>query len=228
MSKPDVTSPEWVDWALEEMRRERAEAAEAAGLPSDSVPEAPASVAEVPEPAEVHRRRPVVGVVAAAVALAAVLAGGWWWLGQPDQDPDDRALSVAAGSRTGPPPSPVRLSAGDEHTVVRVLASGDLAVQQWVRSRGETRYRHDRLSGALELSGDNRALARLPQIVSGKGQYTIDFVGATILSLACTPLVEDALPVPCGADAGVKGWRVVRPAGLGDVRVMAQLDLTLG
>ena len=57
---------------------------------------------------------------------------------------------------------------------------------------------------------------------------TVDFVGATVLSLACTPLVGDALPVPCGADAGVKGWRVVRPAGLGDVQVMAQLDLTLG
>ena len=69
----------------------------------------------------------------------------------------------------------------------------------------------------------------LPRCVrGGAGPQTVDFVGATVLSLACTPLVGDALPVPCGADAGVKGWRVVRPAGLGDVQVMAQLDLTLG
>ena len=168
----------------------------------------------------------VIGPVVALVLLLA--AATWWWLGQPAERPDGQARSVAVLSTTGPPPSPVRLSAGEGHTVVRVLASGDVTVQQWVRSRGETRYREARLSGALELSGDNRALARLPQIVSGRGTQTVDFVGATVLSLACTPLIGDALPVPCGADAGVKGWRVVRPAGLGDVEVMAQLDLTLG
>jgi hypothetical protein len=217
-----------VDWALEELRRERAEAADAVNRTPDRAPVASASIAEEPDTGEVRRRRPVAGLVAAAVALVAALAGGWWWLGQPDADPDDQARTVAAGSTAGPPPSPVRLSPGGAHTVVRVLPSGDLAVRQWVRSRGETSYRHHRVSGALELSDDNRALARLPQVVSGKGPQTIDFVGATVLSLACTPLDGDALPVPCGADAGVKGWRVVRPAGLGDVLVMAQLDLTLG
>ena len=95
---------------------------------------------------------------------------------------------------------------------------------------GETLYLHYRLSGALELSDDDRALARATSVTFGEepASQTVDFVGATVLSLACTPLVGDALPVPCGADAGVKGWRVVRPAGLGDVQVMAQLDLTLG
>ena len=230
MSKPDVTSPEWVDWALEQLRRERAEAAEAAeSRPPDSMPEAPASVAELPEPAQVRRRRPVVGLVAAAVALAAVLAGAWWVVGQPDPDPDpdDRARSVAAPSKATPK-SPVELPVEGAHLVIRVLTSGDLAVQRWERHSGETTYQRSRLAGALELSGDDRALARLPRVVSDDVTQTIDFVGATILSLACTPLVGDSTPGPCGAEAGSEGWRVVPPAGLGDVRVMAQLDLTLG
>ena len=275
MSKPDVTSPEWVDWALEQMRAERAEAAEAANRPSDRAPEAPTSVAEVPEPAEVRRRRPLVGLVAAAVALVAALAGGWWWLGQPDEDQDDQARSVAAGSRTVPAPeSPVALRPDGAHVLVRVLDSGDLEVEQWVRRNSGTDrleltppegvrvhdltvvagsrrleapkslagpteiatraggrlYLHYRLSGALELSDDDRALARATLVTFGEepASQTIDFVGATVLSLACTPLVGDALPVPCGADGGMTGWRVVRPAGLGDVQVMAQLDLALG
>ena len=145
MSKPDVTSPEWVDWALEQLRRERADAAEAAeSRPPDSMPEAPASVAELPEPAQVRRRRPVVGLVAAAVA-AAVLAGAWWVVAQPDPDPNDRARSVAAPSKATPK-SPVELPVEGAHLVIRVLTSGDLAVQRWERHSGETTYQRSRLA----------------------------------------------------------------------------------
>jgi len=232
MSKPDVTSPEWVDWAEEQFRQERAAAAENAARAPEVVPEVvpapPQRLVHVPQPSEVRRRRPVAGLVA-AVALAAVLAGAWWVVGQPDPDPDpdDRARSVAAPSKATPE-SPVELPVEGAHLVIRVLTSGDLAVQRWERHSGETTYQRSRLTGALELSGDDRALARLPRVVSDDVTQTIDFVGATILSLACTPLVGDATPVPCGAEAGSEGWRVVPPAGLGDVRVMAQLDLTLG
>ena len=52
--------------------------------------------------------------------------------------------------------------------------------------------------------------------------------GAPRQSLACMPTSGDGTPVNCGADAGSEGWRVVPPPGVGDVQVMAQLDLTLG
>ena len=57
------------------------------------------------------------------------------------------------------------------------------------------------------------------------GGDTIAFRNATLLSLACTPLRGDGIPVSCGAEAGASGWRVVPPPGMGDVQVMAQLDL---
>ena len=130
MSKPDVTSPEWVDWALEQLRGSAPRRRTRRTRPRPGRRWHSASIAEEPDAGEVRRRRPVAGLVAAAVALVAALAVGWWWLGQPDADPDDQARTVAAGSTTGPPPSPVRLSAGGAHTVVRVLPSGDLAVRQ--------------------------------------------------------------------------------------------------
>ena len=130
------------------------------------------------------------------------------------------------------PPDGIRV---DDLSVVAGLPAGrgaDLArgATEITFPAGATLYLRYRLSGALELSDDDRALARATSVTFGEepASQTVDFVGATVLSLACTPLVGDALPVPCGADAGRKGWRVVRPAGLGDVQVMAQLDLTLG
>ncbi len=56
---------------------------------------------------------------------------------------------------------------------------------------GARLYLHYRLSGALELSDDDRALARATSVTFGEepASQTVDFVGATVLSLACTPLV---------------------------------------
>ena len=150
------------------------------------------------------RRTPIlVGVVSAAAALVLVLAAGvWWWGSRSDPDPTDRARTVSAAESA--PRSPVALPVDGEHALIRVLDSGDLGVEQWVRradgigtlmlappdgtrvhdlsvvagSRpveaptsldgateisfpaGSTLYLSYRLSGALELSDDNRALAR--------------------------------------------------------------------
>ena len=96
-------------------------------------------------------------------------------------------------------------------------------------SPGTTLYLHYWLSGALERSG-TRALARATSVtlmddVPASSQ-TIDFVGATVLSLACTATSGGDVPVPCGAEAGAKGWQVVSPVELGaDVQVMAQIDI---
>jgi hypothetical protein len=136
------------------------------------------------------------------------------------------------GSLMLAPPDGIRV--GDLSVIAgsrQVEAPTSLASPTEVTFRaGATLYLHYRLSGALELSDDDRALVRATSLTFGEepASQTVDFVGATVLSLACTPLVGDAQPVPCGADAGVKGWRVVRPAGLGNFQVMAQLDLTLG
>ncbi len=96
-------------------------------------------------------------------------------------------------------------------------------------SPGTTLYLHYWLSGALERTG-TRALARVTSVTlmddAPVGSHTIDFVGATVLSLACTPTSGGGIPVPCGAEAGAMGWRVVAPAELGaDVQVMAQIDI---
>ena len=232
--RPDVTTRAWIRWAEARMRQERSLVAEEAVAESTRVPDDRESAVSLVEPVDPSSRPR--HDVRRSWSASRLRSSSCWRLASgggaaaPTPIRTDQARTVAAGSTTGPPPSPVRLSADGAHTLVRVLASGDLAVEQWVRSRGETSYRHHRVSGALELSDDNRALARATSVTFGEepASQTIDFVGATVLSLACTPLVGDALPVPCGADAGVKGWRVVRPAGLGDVQVMAQLDLTLG
>jgi hypothetical protein len=232
-------------------------------------PVAPVAPAQPAEPAETRRTPILVGVAAALVLVLA--AGVWWWGSRSDPDPTDRARAVSAAAA---PRSPVALPSDGEHVLIRVLQSGDLGVEQWVRHTDalgtlmiappagisvhdlsvvagsrpveaptsldgateisfparSTLYLSYRLSGALELSDDNRALARVISVALGDqpGQQTVDFVGATVLSLACAPTSGDATPVPCGADAGSKGWRVVPPAGVGDVQVMAQLDLTLG
>ena len=92
-------------------------------------------------------------------------------------------------------------------------------------------YLKYRIAGALERSGtDGRALAWATSLSVGYdgatgGGDTIAFRNATVLSLACAPLRGDGIPVPCGAEAGASGWRVVPPPGMGDVQVMAQLDL---
>ena len=91
-------------------------------------------------------------------------------------------------------------------------------------------YLRYRIAGALEMSGaDGRALARVTSLTVGydgaTGLDTIAFRNATLLSLACMPLRGDGVPVPCGAEAGANRWRVVPPPALGDVQVMAQLDL---
>jgi hypothetical protein len=273
--RPDVTTRAWVRWAEARMRQERALQAEEPVAGAGQVPddrEASGSPATPVAPAEAAaaRRTPLLMGVAAALVLV-LAAGVWWWGGRSDTDPTDRARAVSAAAA---PRSPVALPADGEHVLIRVLESGDLGVEQWVRhtdARGtlmiappagisvhdlsvvagsrpvdaptsldgateisfparSTLYLSYRLSGALELSDDNRALARVISVALGDqpGQQTVDFVGATVLSLACAPTSGDATPVPCGADAGSKGWRVVPPAGVGDVQVMAQLDLTLG
>jgi hypothetical protein len=277
--RPDVTTRAWIRWAEQQIREERARAA----LAVAEEPVRPPATSQPPAapvgPADDRPRRttrPSVRLSGAAVALVLLLAAAtWWWLGQPDEQPNDQARSLAAGSRTVPAPeSPVALPPAGTHLLVRVLDSGDLEVEQWVRRDGGSElvelappegvrvrdltlvagsrrleapkllagpteiaapsgarlYLRYRLSGALELGDDDRALARATSVTFGEqpASQTVDFVGATVLSLACTPLIGDALPVPCGADAGVKGWRVVRPAGVGAVQVMAQLDLTLG
>ena len=271
--RPDVTTRAWIRWAEAQMRQERALAADRAADEALRVPVDREPADTRAEPVKERRMPILVGMVSVAVALALVLgAVVWWWGDQPDPDTADRAQSVSA--EVAAPHSPVALPADGDHVLIRVLGSGDLAVEQWVRradgrgslmlvppdgirvgdlsvvagSRqvevptslaapteitfpaGATLYLRYRLSGALELSDDDRALARATSVTFGEepASQTVDFVGATVLSLACTPLVGDALPVPCGADAGVNGWRVVPPPGLGDVRVMAQLDLTLG
>ncbi len=94
---------------------------------------------------------------------------------------------------------------------------------------GTTLYLHYWLSGALERSG-TRALARVTSVTlmddAPVGSHTIDFVGATVLSLACSATSGSDVPVPCGSEAGAKGWQVVSPAELGaDVQVMAQIDI---
>ena len=96
-------------------------------------------------------------------------------------------------------------------------------------SPGTTLYLHYWLSGALERTG-TRALARATSVTlmddAPAGSQTIDFVGATVLSLACTATSGGDVPVPCGAEAGAKGWQVVSPVELGaDVQVMAQIDI---
>jgi hypothetical protein len=108
---------------------------------------------------------------------------------------------------------------------VRVLTSGDLAVQEWLRKpSGAVEYDKYQLTGALERSG-SRALARLDPVDLGRStDRTIDVVGGTVLSLACTSDAQD-VPVPCGADAGDLGWRVVGPAATPDAEVLVQLDL---
>ena len=274
--RPDVTSRAWVRWAEARMRHERSLVAAEAVAESTWVPDDRESAVSLVErvdrvePAKA-RRTPIMAGVAAALVLV-LAAGVWWWGSRSDTDPTDRAGAVSAVVPA--PHSPVALPADGEHALIRVLDSGDLGVEQWVRHADgmgtlmlappdgirvhdlsvvagsrpvdaptsldgataisipatSTLYLSYRMSGALELSDDDRALARATSVTFGEepASQTVDFVGATVLSLACTPLVGDALPVPCGADAGVKGWRVVRPAGLGDVQVMAQLDLTLG
>ncbi len=94
---------------------------------------------------------------------------------------------------------------------------------------GTTLYLHYWLSGALERNG-TRALARATSVTLMDdvpvGSQTIDFVGATVLSLACTDTTGGDIPVPCGAEAGAKGWQVISPVELGaDVQVMAQIDI---
>ena len=123
-----------------------------------------------------------------------------------------RPLGRRQGSRAGRGADPRWRADGDRDPVGREALPALPAV------RGARAQRRRPRAGAGDL-GDVR---------EEPASQTVDFVGATVLSLACTPLVGDALPVPCGADAGAQGWRVVHPAGLGDVQVMAQLDLTLG
>ncbi len=273
--RPDVTTRAWIRWAEARMRQERALGVDEPVAGPERVPddrESSVSLVEPVgpvEPAEARRTPILVGV--AAVLVLVLAAGVWWWGSRPDPDPTDRARAVSAAAA---PPSPVALAADGEHSLITVLDSGDLGVEQWVRhsdGRGtlmlappdgirvhdlsvlagtrpveaptsldgatqisfpaeSTLYLSYRLSGALELSDDNRALARVISVALGDqpGVQTVDFVGATVLSLACAPTAGDATSVPCGADAGAKGWRVVPPAGVGDVQVMAQLDLTLG
>ena len=106
-----------------------------------------------------------------------------------------------------------------------MLASGDLEVQEWHRSPdGFGRVRAYRLTGALQRAG-NRALASLrPAHLGAEHRATIAVVGAKVLALACAPSSED-VPVPCGAEAGAEGWRLVGPAATPDAEVLVQLDL---
>ena len=224
-------------------------------------------------------------VAVAAVVVLALGAGAWWWSrgGDGTDDTDAQRATTAAATVVEAPAPPVELLPGTGHTEVRVLDSGELAVQQWVRGSrplsgldlappafeatpgdvrviglrvvaGATRVRtpdslteptraHLR-SGALGLPevpdrrspgavGQRRQSPGLGDVVErrlpgarGDGD-TIAFRNATLLSLACTPLRGDGVPLPCGAEAGVSGWRVVPPPGVGDVQVMAQLDLLL-
>ncbi len=222
-------------------------------------------------------------VAVAAVVVLALGAGAWWWSrgGDGTDDTDAQRATTAAANVVEAPAPPVELLPGTGHTEVRVLDSGELAVQQWVRGSrplsgldlsppafeatpgdvrviglrvvaGATRvrtpdslteptvltfdpapwvYLRYRIAGALERSGsDGRALAWATSLnvgydgATGDGD-TIAFRNATLLSLACTPLRGDGVPLPCGAEAGASGWRVVPPPAVGDVQVMAQLDL---
>ncbi len=221
-------------------------------------------------------------VAVAAVVVLAVGAGAWWWSrgGDGTDDTDAERATTAAATVVEAPAPPVELRPGTEHTEVRVLDSGELAVEQWIRGSGPlsgldltppalettpgdvrvtrlhvvagakrvrtpdsltepTRLTFDpapqvylryRIAGALERSGsDGRALAWVTSLNVGydgaRGIDTIAFRNATLLSLACMPLRGDGAPVPCGAEAGANGWRVVPPPAVGDVQVMAQLDL---
>ena len=274
--RPDVTTRAWIRWAEARMRQERALVADEPVAGPEWVPddrESSVSLVEPVDSVEPAEARPTPILVGVAAVLVLVLAAGvWWWGSRSDPDPTDRARAVSAAESA--PRSPVALPVDGAHALIRVLDSGDLGVEQWVRradgigtlmlappdgsrvhdlsvvagSRpveaptsldgateisfpaGSTLYLSYRLSGALELNDDNRALARVISVALGDqpSLQTVDFVGATILSLACAPRSGDATPVPCGADAGSEGWRVVPPPGVGDVQVMAQLDLTLG
>ncbi len=165
------------------------------------------------------------------------MLGAWWWNQRGEPEPATTVRRVEASSRTQVPPAPVSLPAGGRHTQVQVLATGDLEVQVWQRSRvgltslgltppeggrvsglvvvdGKSRdYVRYRLAGALERSG-TRALARLPSCGGRRSaeRETIAFTGATVLALACVPTTGGDVPVPCGTDAGAQGWQVVGAA----------------
>lgn len=223
--RPDVTTDAWVGWFERSLREVPEEPEPVVFVPPEPGPmslpaptPAPRVVSEPP-----RRLSRLLGV--AAVVVLALLLGTWWWTGRGDPEPTPRARQVEAPSRGQAPPVPVALPVNGRHTEVRVLASGDLAVQEWLRRpSGSVVYDAYRLTGALERSG-TRALARLEPVELGRStDRTIDVVGGTVLALACTTPSQD-VPVPCGADAGDQGWRLVGPAATSDAEVLVQLDL---
>ena len=133
--RPDVTTRAWIRWAEAQMRQERALVAEEPVAEPMWVPDDRESAVSLVEPvdpvepAEARRTPILVGVAAALVLVLA--AGVWWWGSRSDTDPTDRARAVSAAGTA--PRSPVALPADGEHTLIRVLDSGDLGVEQWVR-----------------------------------------------------------------------------------------------
>ncbi len=223
--KPDVTAPEWVAW-FERSMRDAAPAESLAPRPDRLPVPVPEPVA-LPAPASYPG--PSTGtVVAACVAVMAIMTllvgAGWWWAGRGEPHAKPLARQVDSRSRQHPPP-PVPVPIGSRHTQVRVLASGDLVVEDWLRKPGGSLvHRKYELADALESTG-SRGLVRLEPVDVGRSSdRTISVVGATVLALACLPSAAE-VPVPCGADAGVRGWRLVGPAATPDAEVLVQLDL---
>jgi hypothetical protein len=224
--KPDVTSPEWVEW----FERSVWDGAPAAAEPTPEPPPLVPAAVRAPAPARASYPRPPTAVLAAACVvalalLALVVVAGWWWAGRDEPDPNPQARQVDGRSRQHAPAPPVPVTVGERHTQVRVLASGDLVVEDWVRKPGGSlTHRMYELNGALESTG-SRGLVRLePVAMPASSDRTISVVGATVLSLACAPTSGD-VPVPCGEDAGPRGWHLVGPAATPDAEVLVQVDL---
>ena len=181
VERPDVTTEAWVGWFERSLREEPVESEplepvavlEPSPPPEpepEPVPEhplvpelvteappatAPEASASPPEPA----RRTGVLVGAAAAVVLALVAGTWWWHGPQRARPDAARPAGRGVQPSEAPPVPVALPAGGRHTEVRVLASGDLDVQEWLRSPdGSVAYDRYRLTGALQRNG-TRALA---------------------------------------------------------------------
>lgn len=142
-------------------------------------------------------------------------------------------MSVSTPTDSLLPPGSVRA------TAIRVVADGAAAAGPTELVDGVATYPLDGarqvhlsylLSGVLERSDTEpgRALARVTSLdVSFQPRSqrsTIEFVGATLLALACQAEYADAPAKPCGVRSG-DGWKVDLPADSQGYQVMAQLDL---
>ncbi|PUA79244.1 hypothetical protein C7S10_19620 [Nocardioides currus] len=160
----------------------------------------------------------------------------------------DGDLTVKHWLRTEEPVDRLELSApGDGMTSAEVtdvvvaadgvaVASADVvAASGWAGPLPATSdvYVSYRLSGVLQLSdsAQGRGLATTTALVADVGRpmvaRTQSFTGASVLTLACLPPGDQAMPTPCGSSKG-DTWTVVSEGDAVADSVIAQVDLGAG